>query len=169
MRGLARRYSTQDGDERGTPPGLAPLRRYSPEPGNPIPSSREARCPTAPFWPWLLPRSGMTSLQGRAKGMMECWYTSAERQPGERGEMVSAGLGTRVSPVLGHCCSGWTATGLLAWFFTVVLMPHVAFPLAETTVPTEGSGRRHRRQGHLRNNKSGRGPHAAPRSTLAMV
>lgn len=24
-------------------------------------------------WPWLLPRSGMTSLQGRAKGMMECW------------------------------------------------------------------------------------------------
>lgn len=43
------------------------------------------RC--TPFWPWLLPRSGMTSLQGRAKGMMECWYTRAERQPGERGEI----------------------------------------------------------------------------------
>lgn len=33
----------------------------------------------------------MTSLQGRAKGVMECWYTSAERQPGERGKMVSTG------------------------------------------------------------------------------
>lgn len=43
---------------------------------------------------WLLPLSGMTSLQGRAKGVMECWYTSAERQPGERGKRVS------VEPVL---------------------------------------------------------------------
>lgn len=39
----------------------------------------------------LLPRSGMTSLQGRAKGVMECWYTSAERQPGEREKIVSTG------------------------------------------------------------------------------
>lgn len=49
-----------------------------------------------PIWPWLLPRSGMTSLQGRAKGMMECWYTRAERQPGKRREIVIAGLGTWV-------------------------------------------------------------------------
>lgn len=40
----------------------------------------------------------MTSLQGRARGMMECWYTSAERQPGEGGKMVSTGLGTWVFP-----------------------------------------------------------------------
>lgn len=71
-----------------------------------------------PFWSWLLPRSGMTSLQGRAKGMMECWYTRAERQPGERGAMVSAGLGTWVSLVVDHCCSRWMGTGFLVGFFT---------------------------------------------------
>lgn len=54
------------------------------------------------------------------------------------------------------------------WFFTVVLMPRVAFPLDETTVPMERSGRGQRSQDHLRNNTSGRGPHAAPQSTLAM-
>lgn len=32
----------------------------------------------------FLPRSGITSLQGKARGMMECWYTRADRQPGER-------------------------------------------------------------------------------------
>lgn len=52
------------------------------------------------IWPWVLPRSGMTSLQGRAKGMMECWYTRAERQPGEREEMFSTQLGTWVSLLL---------------------------------------------------------------------
>ena len=95
----------------------------------------------------------MTSLQGRAKGMMECWYTRAERQPGERGEMVSTGLGTWVSPVLGHCCSGRMGTGFLVGFFTVVLTSHVAIPLTETTMLTEGSGRGQRCQGHPRNNK----------------
>lgn len=68
-----------------------------------------------PFWSWLLPRSGMTSLQGKAKGMMECWYTRAERQPGERGEMISIGLGTRVSLVLGHCCSSWMGADFFYW------------------------------------------------------
>ena len=121
------------------------------------------RC--TPFWSWLLPRSGMTSLQGRAKGMMECWYTRAERQPGERGEMVSAGLGTQVPLVLVYCLSGWTGTRFLVGFFTVVLMPRVAFLVAETTTPTEGLGRWQRCQGHLRNNEWGRG---APQSTLAL-
>lgn len=133
----------------------------------PVPTGCGGGC--NPFWSWLLPRSGMTSLQGRAKGMMECWYTRAERQPGERGETVSAGRGTQVSPVLGRCSSRWMGTGFLAGFFTVVLMPHVEIPLAETTMPMEGSGRGQRCQGHLRNNEWGRGPRAAPRSTLAMA
>lgn len=34
----------------------------------------EQRGSATPYcWPWFLPRSGMTSLQGRARGMMECW------------------------------------------------------------------------------------------------
>lgn len=77
-------------------------------------------------------------MQGRAKGMMECWYTSAERQPGERGYMVSAVLGTQVSLVLGHCCCGWMGTRFLERFFTTVLMPHVAIPLTETIIPLKG-------------------------------
>lgn len=82
--------------------------------------------------------------------------------------MVSAGLGTWVSPVLGHCCAGRMGTGFLVGFFTVVLTSHVAIPLTETTMLTEGSGRGQRCQGHPRNNKWGRGPHAACPSTLAM-
>lgn len=55
----------------------------------PLPTGCGDRCNT--FCSWPLPRSGMTSLQGRAKGVMECWYTSAERQPGERRKTVSIG------------------------------------------------------------------------------
>lgn len=52
----------------------------------------------------------MTSLQGRAKGVMECWYTSAERQPGERGKMVSIGS---VLPDERIVCTCWVNTMIL--------------------------------------------------------
>lgn len=95
-----------------------------------------------PFWSWLLPRSGMTSLQGKAKGMMECWYTRAERQPGERGGDDKHRARNTGFPGVRTLLLQLDGSRLfLLDFFTVVLMPHMAIPLTETTMPTEGSGR----------------------------
>lgn len=37
-------------------------------------------------WGPGLPFCGMTSLQGRARAMMECWHTKAERLPARKPE-----------------------------------------------------------------------------------
>ena len=63
--------------------------------------------------PGSVPLSGMSSLQGKAKGVMECWHTKAVRLPvngwrADRSEHSPKYCIAQPTHLLkGGCCKGW--------------------------------------------------------------